>query len=832
MSDAGQIVAELMHELDQLRLEVAHLKEAAAERQRAEAELRRATAEMEAVFRALPDLKLRLDGDGVVLSYQAGAVAQPQQPAEMLTGRRIQEVMPDEVGNQYAAAIRHVTETRSRMRFEYALSDRDQSVHYEARLLPLEEGEVLAVVRDITARRHQETIRAARLRVHAAVLRMGSAEDIVEVLEVISGSLGRLDVPFADCAINLVDDPPRVTLYSLRAGGETELTPAGGVMVESPLICEFWRRGAVEYRPDLHTADPFDERGHMPAELRAVVDIPFSHGTLAFNSPQPNAFTEQHIRQMQEVAGMLSEGFQRVQDLQQIAAERERLIVTLRSIRSGVIATDRDGRVVLVNPVSEALTGWMQAEAAGQPLSAVLNLIDEETRVAANVRLDEVSTEEVCGDGAEAQARLALLVSRAEEERGIAYTAAPIRADEGGATLGVVVVFRDLTEERRTEAERLRTQKLESVGLLAGGIAHDFNNILVGIMGNVSIARAGGSCGEQLEEILADVERSTQEARSLTQQLLTFSRGGAPVKETASVSELIRDSAQFVLRGSSSRCEFELEGGLWTVEVDKGQVSQVVHNLVLNSVQAMPQGGVVRISTRNLTIGSEGLSVEPGDYIVVAVADDGVGIPKDHLQTIFDPYFTTKQEGSGLGLATSYSIVKNHGGLLTAYSELGKGSIFRMYLPALPHAASEEEHTPAEIVTGAGRVLVMDDDDLVQGLAVRMLERLGYQAEVARNGEEALALYQASLEASDGYLAVVMDLTVTDGMGGSETIKQLLTLDPGARAIVSSGYSQDPIMSEYDRYGFVGVIAKPYNIQSLSQVLHDVITAESQRSQA
>ena len=289
MSDPIKIVAELMDELEQLRHEVALLKQEAAERQRAEQELRRATEEMEAVFRALPDLKLRLGYDGEVLSYVTGAVVKA--PAAELAGQRIQDIMPRQVGEQYASAIRHVTDTGSRMRFEYALNEEDQIVRYEARLLPLEEREVLAVVRDITERRHQEIIRTARVRVHAAVLGMNSAEEIKDVLNVISGSLGGLDVPFADCAINLVDDGSSsvVRIFTLQAGGSTLETPAGGLSETSPLICLFWRNGKVEYRPDLNSDDRFAEREQIPLEIRAVVDIPFSHGTLAFNSPHANA---------------------------------------------------------------------------------------------------------------------------------------------------------------------------------------------------------------------------------------------------------------------------------------------------------------------------------------------------------------------------------------------------------------------------------------------------------------------------------------------------------------------------------------------------------------
>ena len=815
------IIAELMQELEALRQQVAVLKREASDRKQVGEELRRTTDEMEAVFRALPDLKLRLGLDGSILDFQAGSVVKPPAPRERLLNKRIQDVVAADVGEQYTSAVRQVAESGTRMRFEYAERLDGQTAHYEARVFPLRDGEVLAVVRDVTGRRLQEVMRTARLRVHEAVLSMKTADEIEQVLRVINQNLVRLDVPFAHCAINVIDgsaDPPLLEQYSLTEGeNSTEVMREAGAWNEGmALIVDFWRRGVVQYRPDLQTDDPHDERDNLDP-FRSIVDIPFSHGTLAFNSHLPNAFSHEQIELMQEVADMLSEGFQRMEDLQRIAAERERLIVTLQSMGEGVIATDRDARILLMNQVSEQWTGWTQAEAEGKPLDAVFCCVDEEQ----GQSLPGPAADLLTDASAAATSQNVILVSKATSERPIEYRAAPIRGEDG-QVVGVVIVFRDLTEERRRSAERLRAQKLESVGLLAGGIAHDFNNILVGIMGNVSLARVGEPSPEQMEEILAEVEGASRQVRNLTQQLLTFSKGGAPILETASIAQIIRDSAQFVLRGSASHCEYEIAQDLWPAQVDRGQISQVVHNLILNALQAMPQGGLIRISAKNRLLEDEDVALEPGSYVEIAVADEGVGIAPQHLQTIFDPYFTTKQEGSGLGLATSFSIVKNHGGHLTAYSEQGKGSVFRMQLPAAPTAGLKAEEDEQEIVTGEGRVLVMDDDELVQGLAKRMLERLGYDVHLARNGEEALRMYQAAMGSDDPYMAVIMDLTIKDGMGGRETIEKLLELDPDARSIVSSGYSHDPIMAQSARYGFSGVISKPYDIRSLSHVVSQV----------
>ena len=827
MSDADKIIERLNGELESLRQEVATLEEEALVHRRTERELRRVTQERAAIFHALPDLKFRLDAKGTILDCQGGQVVALNVPPQELLGKRMQDVLPADVGGQFSDAIREMFESGSQVLIDYSLFD-DGTKHFEARLLPLLESEVLVVVHDITERRHQEILRRARQQVREAVLRMRSTEDIGLVLKTILENMNKLEIPFQECGINVVDaesEPSEFHFYTLLQGEEVEREiKAERISMGQHVLTQIWRAGKVAYRRDLEREDRYQEKANFPdRSVRAVVDIPFPQGTLAFNSTAPDPFSERHLALMRELADMLSEGFQRMEDLRQIGAERERLVVTLRSIGDGVIATDRSGRVIMINQVSEVLTGWTQAEALGRPLAEVFNIVNERTREPCENPVGKVlETGLVVG-----LANHTVLIARDGRECSIADSGAPIRT-EGGQIIGVVLVFRDVTVERKIEAERLRTQKLESVGLLAGGIAHDFNNLLVGILGTISLARVDVELPDKLDEVLADVERSARQARGLTQQLLTFAKGGAPIKETASLEELLRGSADFVLRGLATGCKYDLADDLWSVEVDKGQISQVIHNLVLNAHQAMAAGGTIHISAKNTIPDVDLLPLKEGRYVEIAVADQGVGIPPEHLQRIFDPYFTTKQEGSGLGLATSYSIVVNHDGHLTAYSELGKGSTFRMYLPARGDSAVAAAEAPAAPLQGSGRVLVMDDEEVIRSVAKRMLELLGYQVEVAGDGAEALELYRSAMRSGESFRAVLMDLTITEGLGGRETIKELLVMDPAARVAVSSGYSNDPIMAEYRSYGFSGVISKPYDIQTLSQVMDQVIAQKTQ----
>jgi PAS domain S-box-containing protein len=512
---------------------------------------------------------------------------------------------------------------------------------------------------------------------------------------------------------------------------------------------------------------------------------------------------------------------QRLRAEQGLADEKERLAVTLRSIGDGVITTDVNGRVTMINRAAEDLTGWTQTEAAGKPLAEVFNIVNETSRLPVTSPVERVlSSGLVVG-----LANHTALISRDGTERAIADSGAPI-SDRQGHVIGVVLVFRDVSEKLKLETEFARAEKLDSLGILAGGIAHDFNNILTAIMGNISLARSLPLSEADLKLRLAEMENACLRARDLTRQLLTFSRGGAPIKTTASIAEIIAESISFVLHGSNVRPEFILPPELWPVEIDPGQINQVIHNLALNAVQAMPGGGVLTITGENLAPGSTPAIIAPGHYVRIDVIDRGMGIPPENLAKIFDPYFSTKEGGSGLGLATSYSIVNRHDGLLTVESKPGAGSVFHVYLPAAQSRQAQAPDGSEPCLQGRGRVLVMDDDPGVREVVKAMLQALGYEAVCACDGQAALEIYQRAADESRPFDAVILDLTVPGGMGGRETIAALKTIDPHVKAIVSSGYSSDPIMSEYRAHGFAGVALKPYRLHELSQVLHQAMDTD------
>ncbi len=403
--------------------------------------------------------------------------------------------------------------------------------------------------------------------------------------------------------------------------------------------------------------------------------------------------------------------------------------------------------------------------------------------------------------------------------------------DESGIPERFIGVVEDITDRKRMEEELLRAQKLESLGVLAGGIAHDFNNVLMAIAGQIAVMRMKLPPGDRLGSRLEEVERSALQAKTLTQQLLTFSKGGKPVKKPLSLERVVRDSASLVLSGTSVTYSLTIGERLWSINADEGQMSQAINNLLINACQAMPDGGCIGISAENSIVdGSGALPLKQGNYVKMSIADQGIGIPPDHLPKIFDPYFTTKEKGSGLGLTVSYSIIKNHGGCILVESRpgagTGTGTLFTVYLPASEKAADEALSVEEQHITGRGRILFMDDEEMIRLVAGEILGELGYEVEFAREGAEAVELYRKAREEGRSFDAVVMDLTISGGMGGKDAIKKLREYDPGVKAIVSSGYSNDPVMARYDDYGFKDVIIKPYKSSELSRKLHALIGSQ------
>ena len=505
-----------------------------------------------------------------------------------------------------------------------------------------------------------------------------------------------------------------------------------------------------------------------------------------------------------------------------LAHEKEQLASTLTSIGDAVITTDTEGRITLVNAAAEKLGGWTQAEASGRPVGEMFGFVDDQASLRASDTLSLILKK-----GGVVMSDTPVVVKGFDGvEHVVEMSGAAITI--GDRIIGAVLAIREITERFKLEKELNKIGKLESLGMLAGGIAHDFNNLLTAIIGNLSLAREYAGDNAECRESIEMVEAASQRAVALTRQLLTFSKGGEPVKQTASIVDLLRENVNFLLSGSSVRPEFVFDNNVWPVEIDMDQISQVMHNIIINAVHAMLNGGILTLEAHNVT-DPAGVPLPAGSYVEISISDTGCGISRRILSKIFDPYFTTRPNGTGLGLAICYSIIKKHKGYIDVESIEGKGSRFRIYLRASEQKLNRQVSPGQDITRMSGRILIMDDEKYILDASARMLSYLGYTAVSVSDGEEVLKIYEEARRNGTPFDLVIMDLTVPGGLGGLETIGRLRQIDPDVVSIVSSGYSNDPVMSDYSRYGFKGIIMKPYTMKDLMKVVRDILSGSQDR---
>ena len=474
-----------------------------------------------------------------------------------------------------------------------------------------------------------------------------------------------------------------------------------------------------------------------------------------------------------------------------------------------VVITDSNGAIEYTNPKFTDVTGYTQEEVAGQNLfdqTTPAYLTDPDGKIWGYISSGQQWHGEQCNQNKNGSMfwEAVTISSLLNEEKEI---------------YRYIVVREDISELRHARDEMLKIKKLESLGLLAGGIAHDFNNILTAILGNIFLARLKLKDPELVTNFLQEAEKSANRAKHLTQQLLTFARGGVPIKNVIAVGDLLKEVADLFMQNTKIRFIFAFGDDIWPIEADKGQLLEVFNNLISNAIHAMTDDGTIIISVDNV------FSPENDRrFVKISVSDNGSGICEKDLTSIFDPYFTTKQQGKGLGLASCYSIVTKHGGKIRATSTEGKGSIFQISLPATDKVQIPvEAPRQAEVITGSGRILVMDDEMSIRTVTQALLEQFGYSVDCVEDGAEAVEIFQKRKDQGLPFSAVILDLVIPGGVGGKETIEKLLKIDPEVKAIVCSGYSSDPIMANYTDYGFSAVLSKPYRPEDLSKVLKELL---------
>lgn len=512
------------------------------------------------------------------------------------------------------------------------------------------------------------------------------------------------------------------------------------------------------------------------------------------------------------------ENEQRRKTEEDLRESQQQLRLQFDNMPSGCIVIDTSGVITSWNPAANEIFGYSAEEALGRDINSLImppeSFFDMEaihhTVVKGDFSVSIISR------------------NRTKDNRLISceWTNTAFR-DKNGDISGMISMVQDMSIRLEHERERLKIEKLESIGVLAGGIAHDFNNILTGIMGNISLARAYMDESHKAFKPLADAEKASFRAGELARQLLSFAKGGSPVKKVVSIRDLLDESLSLMLRGSNVKGAVETDNPLYAVDADEGQISQVFNNIIINAIHAMPEGGVLTVSVANKLLPDfNSLALPGGNYVRITFKDAGCGISEADQIRIFDPYFTTKSEGSGLGLASAQSIVNRHGGNISVDSEPGKGSAFTIYLPSLGKYHTKQEdggEMPESVIHKGGHILVMDDEEMIRELAAEMLKFLGYEVTTCINGEEALEYYANSRKDGMPYKAVIMDLTIPGGMGGKEAARRILEIDPQAKLIVSSGYSGDTIISDYTDFGFSAAVAKPYRVTELGKVMETLL---------
>ena len=478
----------------------------------------------------------------------------------------------------------------------------------------------------------------------------------------------------------------------------------------------------------------------------------------------------------------------------------------------------QDDTPVYANPALCGLTGYTENQLKSHRLDTYLEMQHPQDERASLYRED---TRKVV----DADARLK---SRDGRWIDVEVTGQRIQLEKGW---GELLVIREITERKRIQQELLKARQLESIAALSGGIAHDYNNLLTAIMGNISLCLTSLDPDSPQYDWLDQAQEAALIAKELTNRLITFSKGGMPQKETVDAADLIEGATAFALSGSNIEAHYTFTENLWHMDVDRIQVGQALHNIVINAREALPEGGELSVSAWNVDLRDSDNAPVVGRHVVISIQDNGPGIAPSIVNRIFDPYFTTKEMGDerglGLGLSIANSIIAKHGGVIGVATEAGQGACFSIYMPASATSimpARKEDTCPMNTnCSHTGRILVMDDEEMIRNLAGNILKRLGYEPAFAQNGEEAIALYQEALSDGAPFDAVILDLTVKGGLGGKETIQKLVAIDPAVCGIVSSGYANDPGVTNYRDYGFCAVVAKPYRIKEISDQLERLL---------
>ncbi len=766
---------------------------------------------------------------------------------EFVIGKTDAEVFPEEMGIKFRATDVRVMELGEVVEIEEQLKNASVEKYFLSIKFPLRDSKndvrgICGISTDISERKHSEIELRNRTRELSALLKasqsLSSSLNLQTVLQTTTDSIVEM-MDIQSAAIYLNDGELLylgATAPALPPNFPEELRRAR--LADHPHIQKAITESRPVFIPDTLIADltPAEKAVSVQRGLRSIFYLPLLAKEqvigilIVANVGEPRNFTLSEIDLCSTLASLAALAVENSKLYEQarteisdrkmaellLEQEKERLSVTLRSIGDGVITTNVDGNITMLNKAAEELTGWKTEEAVGHPLLEVFVIINEQTRELCKNPVEKVLQS---GKIIELENHTAL-ISKNGSEIIIADSGAPIRDKESRIT-GVVLVFRDMTEKQKLNESMQRAQKMESVALLAGGIAHDFNNLLGGVFGYLEMAKDNLAV-QKLDTLSVNLNKATKvydRAKALTRQLLTFSKGGRPIRKTQHLAPIITHSTNFALSGSNVTAQLIIADDLWLCDCDENQIGQVIDNIVINAKQSMPLGGRIIVTAENVS----DQTGHPGHYVRVSVKDFGIGMPSEILLKIFDPFFSTKETGHGLGLATVFSIIKHHDGWIDVESKPGQGSTFHVFIPASQKSTNGVITTNNLEHKGIGSVLLMDDEEFMLEVVGQMLEEMGYSVVCTKDGKEAIAHYIRAEDSDQPFAACIFDLTIPGGIGGKETAAAIRDINPNSIIIASSGYSEDVIMSNPTEHKFTDKIIKPYRKNELSELLNKVL---------
>lgn len=789
-------------------------------------ELLQANSELRTLLQALPDLIFIVDDTGRILDAKGGIETDLLMPRENYIGKSIFGTWDKSINHKFKNAINKTLESGRSQLVEYELNVQSNRKYYEAKILPLLDSQLIVVIRDFTNRVETEIKLRNNLE---QIKKKNTFEAIINDISLLinkSFDLKELFHTAVSTIYDQIDTVDYVSFYMIEderavlkasKGYPKWFKDKNRVIPYSQ--CATW--DSIKKQQSILVSDTVNNKYLGSAEcefgtqcfvITPIIIDSTAIGCMHIHSLRNNQIGRDEVNFVGIVAKQMATAIDKASQAEALRESEGRYRVLFDQAPYGVCLINND---FIITHCNQSMIHIFQSSYE-KVIGLDLNTLLDKTFI-------PVFEKAFQGEVSSLESRYRASTSSAE--LCLAVKVVPL-FDDKGKVYGAMGVVEDITERKKMEEEIVKSQKLESLGVLAGGIAHDFNNILSIILGNLSLAQTHLERKRygKINDILSQACNAANRASDLVDQLMTFAKGSRLRKRTVSIPDMLKESIEFAIRGSNVKCQYGIPKDLKYVDVDESQINQVINNLIINAKEAMPDGGMIRVSAENVSLDdNNSLNLKGGEHIKLVLEDTGVGIPHEIIDKIFDPFFTTKGRGSGLGLATSHSIIAKHGGKLTVNSEVGKGTTFEIFIPCSSKDLLENGANSTFNSGLSGNILVMDDEAEMRRILEGMLVALGFTVETVENGEEAISKYKDALESGSPYNMVVLDLIIPGEAGGVTTLNELEKLDPGVKGIITSGYEKNLTLEDYESRAFKAYLKKPFSIIDLNKTILDVM---------